>query len=186
MPCLDSRIHLLEIQQPISRSDLVHLAVDTRADDLRLTGKSKVLEIVNAFFRLGVMHNHGSTFDSIENLGRMETEGGKISSVQNTLAVYLNTKGMCRIINNLQAILVGNLLNPLCIARFPIDMHRHDGTGLRSNGCLYPVRINVSRGRIDIDENRLAIVPPNGMRCRHETVGCRNHLSSNPKRLQSC
>ena len=73
--------------------------------------------------------------------------------------------------------MAGKSLNPLCTSQFPIDIHRHDGHRPRRDGRLYLVLV-------DIHENRLAAVPPNGMRRSHETVRSRNHLPRYPKSLQ--
>ena len=92
---------------------------------------------------------------------------------------------MGRIIDYLKPILVGNLLDPLRIARLPIDMHRHNGRRLRGDGRLNLIRIDIPSRRIDIHKHWFAVVPPDGMGRGNKTIWCGDHLAGDSKRLQS-
>ena len=79
--------------------------------------------------------------------------------LEQAFTLVLDAKGMGSVVDHFQTISVGNLLDTLDVARIAVTMHRHDGRGLGGNGGLDPVGIKIHGCRIDIDENRLNIVP---------------------------
>ena len=74
MARLDAGIDLAQVQQAIGRTQLVHLAVDTRCNHLGLASKAEVLEVVDALLHLLVMHNQCPALDGVIDLGGMETQ----------------------------------------------------------------------------------------------------------------
>ena len=71
----NSCIHLFQIQQTISTTYFVHLAIDTRSYDSRFPRKTEILQIVDTLFSLLIMTNQSTTFNRIVNFGRMKTQG---------------------------------------------------------------------------------------------------------------
>ena len=114
----------------------------------------------------------------------MEAQRGNVACVEDALAVHLHTEGMGGIVNHLQAILVGNVLDRLGIAWLAIYMHWHDGGGARSDGSLNLVGVEVASGRVDVHENRLATVPPDTMGGSHEAIRCGDDLARDAQCLE--
>lgn len=114
----------------------------------------------------------------------METQRGDVSCVEDALAVHLHTEGMGGIVNHLQAILVGDVLDSLGIAWLAINMHRHDGSGARGDGCLYFVGVEIASGRVDVNENWLATIPPDAVGGSHEAIRCCDDLARDAECLE--
>ena len=114
----------------------------------------------------------------------METQSAHITGIQDALTIYFYSESMSCIINNLQAILICNILNSLGIARFSINMHWHNGGSFWSDGSLYLVWIKITRCRVNVNEYRLATIPPNTVSSSYEAIwGC-DDLARNTERLQ--
>lgn len=114
----------------------------------------------------------------------METQRGDVACVEDALAVHLNTEGMGGIVNHLQAILVGDVLDSLGIAWLAINMHWHDGGGARGDGCLNLVGVEIASGRVDVNEDWLATIPPDAVGGSHETIRCGDNLARDAKCLK--
>ena len=114
----------------------------------------------------------------------METQSGHVALGEYALAVHLDAKGMCGIINDAQAVLVGNCLNFSSSAGLSIHVHGHDGRCARRDGSLDTIGIDAARRRVDIDKYGLNAVPPNGMGGGNKAVGCGDDLATDVKRLQ--
>ena len=146
MTSLDGCIYLLQVQQTIGATHLVHLTVDTRTNHRGLACKTEILQVVDALLGLLIVHDHRTALNGVIYLGGMETQRGDVTSVKDALAVHLHTEGMGGIVNHLQAILVGDILDSLGIAWLAINMHWHDGGGARGDGCLNLARVEIASG----------------------------------------
>ena len=184
MAGLDAIIHMLQVQQAEGGPHLVHLAVDAGCYDLGLTVKAEVLEVVDALLHFLVVHDKRAALDGVIDLGGMETQGGHVALVEDALAIDLNAKGMGGVIDDAQAILVGNGLNLGGAAGLAIDVHGHDGRGARGDGGLDAVGIDASCRRVNIDEHRLDAVPPDRMGGGDKAVGRGDDLAADVERLQ--
>ena len=181
----DGGIDLTQVEQAIGRTHLVHLAVDTGSDNLGFALEAEVLEVVDAFLHLGVTHDERPTLDGVIDLSGMETQRGHVALVEDALAIDLDAKGMGAIVDDAQAVLVGNLLNLTGAARLAIDMHGHDGRGARRDGSLDSVRVDASRCRVDVHKHGLDAVPPQRVGRRHKAVGRSDDLTGDIHSLQS-
>ena len=114
----------------------------------------------------------------------MKTQRGEISIFKYGFAVYFHPKGMSRIIDDLQTILVGYLLYADNIAWLTIAVNRHDGSSPRRDGRLYTVRIHATVRGVDIDKDGLDAIPPYTMGRCDKTIGGRYHLSTYTQCLQ--
>lgn len=184
MARLDAGIHQLQVQQAIGGTNLVHLAVDAWRHNLRLTSETKVLKVVDALLHFLVVHDERASLDGVIDLGGMETQGGHVALVEDALAIDLDAEGMGGVIDDAQAILVGNGLNLGGAAGLAIHVHGHDGRGARGDGSLDAVGVNAARCRVNIDEHRLDAVPPDRMGGGHKAVGCGDDLAADVERLQ--
>ena len=186
MACLYSRIHLTEVEQTVSRTHLIHLAVDARAYHRNLVCKPEVLQIINALFSLCVMHYQSASLYCIINFRSMETQCRHISCIKDTFSIDFHTESVCSIINHFQSISVGYLLYAFCVARLTIHMHWHYRRCFRCYGGFNPVRVNIACRWVDVNKHRFYAVPPQAV-CRcHKTVWRCYHLTCYAQPLQSC
>ncbi len=88
----DGLVDLLQVEQAIGRTDLVHLAVDAGGNYLGLTLEAEILEVVDALLHLGIAHDERSALDGVEHLGGMETQRGHVALLEDALAVDLDAK----------------------------------------------------------------------------------------------
>ena len=186
MAFLDSGINLLKVQQTIGSTYLVHLAVDTRSYNLGLSGEAEVLQVVDAFLGLLVVHNECTTFEGVIDFGGVKTQCGHIACIQHTLAIHLNAKCVGSIIDDLQAILVSNLLNLLHLDRLAIAVHRHDGRGLGRDGSLDLVGVKATGFLLNIHEHGTAAVPPDAVGGGHKAVGRGDDFARDTQCLKGC
>lgn len=184
MACFDGGIDLLEVQEAVCAAHLIHLGVDAWGYDGGLSGKAEVLQVVDAFLRDFVMHNHGTALDGVIHLGRVETEGGHITGIEDALAIDLHTEGMGGVIDDLQSVFVCNLLDFLGLTGLAIAVDGHDSRGLRRDGGLDTCRIDITRGGVDVHEDGTAAVPPDAVGGGHEAVGRGDDLARDAQGLQ--
>ena len=163
-------IHLSQIEQTVGTAHLVHLGVDARGDHFWLSCKTKILQVINTLLGLLVVHHHCAALDGVIDLGGMEREGGHVTCIEDALTIHLHTEGMGGIVDDLQAILVSDVLYLLYLTGFTINMHRHNGCGLRGDSSLNLGWVDVARLSFYIHKNRLDAVPPQGMSGCHKTV----------------
>ena len=130
------------------------------------------------------MNDKSATFESVIDLCGMETQCTHVSSGKNTRTIDLNAKGMRCIVDDLKAILIGNILNRIHLNRLTIAMYRHNGSGLGGDSSLDLVGIDATGFLLDVDKHRFAAIPPNAMGGGHETIGCSNHLTRDAKGLE--
>lgn len=167
----DGGIDDLELAKAISGTDLVHLAVDARADDLSLAGEAEVLQEVYTLLGLCVLHHHRAALYGVEHLGGVEAEGGHVAGIENAFAVHLDPECVGRVIDDPETIFVGDGLYGLGVAGLAVDVDRHDGGGTGGDGCLDAVRVDVAGRGVDVHEHGSGAVPPDGVGRGHETIG---------------
>ena len=166
------RIDMLQLQQAERGVDLTHLAVDARRHHRDFVHDAEVLELVDVALGLGVGADDGPALERVEDLGGMKAQAGQIAVAQHARSAGLaHAEGVGGVIDDLQAVPVGDGLDGRDIARVAVAMHRHDRGGLRRDGRLDPGRVHVERGGVDIDEHGRDAVPQQGVRGGHEGVG---------------
>jgi len=159
-PSLDRGIDLHKIQQAVSRADFIQLSIDARSDHFRLSRKAEVLEEIDPFLRLLVVHHHRSAFDRVEDLGRMKTQGAHIAFEEDAPALHFDAEGMGGIIDDFQPVLIGDLLNSSRVAGLSRDMNRQDRRRPRRDRGFDLSGIHTARIPVDVHEDRLDSVPP--------------------------
>ena len=184
MTGLNAGIHMLQVQQAESSTHLVHFAVDARSHNLGLAIKAEILEVVDALLHLLVVHDKRTALDGVIDLGGMETQCGHVALVEDALAIDFDAKSVGRVVDDAQAVLVGNRLDFSSSAGLTIDMHRHDGRCARSDGRLDAIGVDAARRRVDIDKHGLDAIPPDGMGGGYKTIGGGDDLAADVERLQ--
>ena len=114
----------------------------------------------------------------------MEAERAHVACVEDGFSVHLDAKGVCRIVNDLEPVDVGNFLDALGVAGRAVHVHRHDGRGVRGNRRFDFFRVDVAGLFVDIDKDGLEAVPPDGMRRRDKTIRCSNHFAGDSHGLE--
>ena len=88
------------------------------------------------------------------------------------------------VINDTQAVFVGNFLDLLSPTGLAIHMHRHDGRSLGCDGRLDAIGINAARCWVNIHEHGFDAVPPQRMGRCHKAVGRGDNLTADVQGLQ--
>ena len=185
MTLLDSLIHMLQVDQTISGTQLIHLAIDARGNHLGFASKAKVLQKVDTLFSSLIVHHHSTTFKGIVNLGGMERERNQITLAHPAFAIHFHTKCMSCIVDDFQAIPIGNSLNLVHLAGFAITTHGHNGSGFWCNSSLYLFRINTTSFFLNIHKHRTTTVPPNAVSSSHKAIRCGDYFACDAQCLQS-
>lgn len=178
------RIHLLEIQETVGAAHLVHLGVYAGADDGGLSGEAEVLQVVYALLGGFVVHYHGPALDGVVDLGGVEAERAQVAPVEDGASFDFYSKGVGGIVDDLQAVAVGDLLYATDVAGIAIDVDGHYGRGLRGDGGLYPFRVEVAGFWVDVDEDGLAAVPPDAVGGGDKGVRRGDDLAGDAQRLE--
>ena len=103
---------------------------------------------------LGVVDGDGAALAAGQILGGVEAEAGRIGQVAGPYAVAHALDAVRRILDQAQAMLVGDGLQRAHVAHQAVEMHRHDGPGVGGDGGFHPRRIEVAGVGLDIDEHR--------------------------------
>ena len=90
------------------------------------------------------------------------------------------------IVDDLEAVLVGNLLDNVGIDGLAVAVDGHDSGGLRGDGGLYLIWVETAGALLDIDEDGLDAVPPEGMGGGDEAIGGGDDLAGDAQGLQGC
>ncbi len=183
-PARDHLVDVLQLQQAEGSIDLAHLAVDAWRHHGHFIDESEVLEVVDAPLGLRVGADDGAPLECVEHLGGVEAEHGQVAMPQYAALCIAHAKRMGRVVDHLQSIVVGNILDGGNIAGVAVAMHGQDRGGLGRDRCLDLRRIEVQCMRIDVHENGFDAVPEKRMGGGYETVGSRDDLPGDTKGLQ--
>ena len=181
----DSGIYIAQAEEAVGGADFVHLAVDTGSHHLGLAREAEVLEVVDALLHGCIVADEGAAFHGVVGLGGVEREGADIACLEDAFSIHAHAEGMGGIVDDFEAVFIGNGLNTLGIAGGAIDMHGHDGGGARGDGRLYLVGVEVARDGVDIHEDGFDTIPPDGVGGGHEAVGGGDDLACDAESLQS-
>lgn len=180
----DLFIDMTQIADAHRRAELIHLRIGTDSIHLLRATDAEVLQAVEFLTKLLITEAGCTTLDRVEDLRRMEAETRDITKSSRALTLVLDTKRMCRIIDDLQLILVGNPLNLLDIADIAIDMHRHDSARAVRDQRLELVHVHREILRIDVAEHRRQAIADNRMCRRGKRERRRDDLTLQIHRLQ--
>ena len=177
-------VHMPEIQQAYRRAYLIHLAVDAGSHYRRLVREAEVLEVVDALLGLLVVHDERAALHGVVHLGGVEAQRGHVARVKYRFPIHLDAEGVRGVVDHLEPVLVGDLLNALHVAGLAVAVHRHDGSGLRSDGGLDLVRVHAAVRGVDVHEHGLYAVPPDRVGGGDEAERGRDDLARYPESLQ--
>lgn len=183
---LDGLVNLTEVEESVGGAYLVHLGVDAGSNDLGLSGKAEVLEVIDASFGLLVVHDHGTALDGIIDLGGVEGKGGHVAGIEQRYTVLFDTESVGSIVDDAEAIFVGDILNSLGVAWLAIDMYGHDGSSARGDGGFNLVGVEAAGGPVDVDEYGFDAVPPQCVGGGDETIGGGDDLAADMEGLKGC
>ena len=130
------------------------------------------------------MHDERTALDGVIDLCSMETQCGHVALGEYALTVHLDAKGVCGVVDDAQAVFVGNRLNFSSSTGLAIHVHGHDSGCARRNGSLNTIGIDAARCGVDIDEYGLNAVPPDGMGGSDKAVGRGDDLAADVECLQ--
>gem|GEM_PF-2144811 len=176
-------IHILELEQSVSRAEFVNLAIGAGSDDCDLVGKSEIPEEVNPPFQGFIVGDQSPTFKGVEHLGRVEAEHGKITPVGHRYPVLFHAEDMGGIIEEFESVIIGDFLQLFMPARIAIDMHRHDGRGTRRDERLHFRGVQRKGVGFDVTKDRRAAIEMNRVGGRDEGERCGDDFARDPQGL---
>ena len=181
----DLAVHDLQLEQAVRGAEFVHLAVCAGRDDRDLVCKPEVLQEVDPFLQVLVVRDERAALERVEDLRRVEAQHGEVAPVADGHAVLAHAEHMRGIVEQLQTVRVGDLLQFLVVARVAVDVDRHQRGRLRRDQRFDLVRIHGVGVRFDVAEDRLAVVPVDRMRRGHERERRRDNFARDAERLKS-
>ena len=180
----DLAIHDLQLEQAVCGAEFVHLAIAARSNDRDLIRKTEVLQEVDTFFHRFVVGDERAALERIEDLRRVETQHGEVAPVADGHAVLADAEHVRGIVEQLQPVGVGDLLEFLVVARIAVDVDRHQRGRLRRDQRFDLVRVHGVGLRFDVAEDRLAAVPVDRVRGSHERERGRDDFARDAERLK--
>ncbi len=127
----DFAIDHFQLQQTVGCAEFVHLAIGAWCYNSGFACEAEVLEKVNALLHVLVVCDERASLEGVEDLGRVKGEHGEVAPVENGDTVLLYAEHMRGIVEELESVGVGNLLEFLDLAGISIDMDGHDGCRAR-------------------------------------------------------
>ncbi|MNN12818.1 hypothetical protein D3C81_1258260 [compost metagenome] len=159
-PLPERIIQALQLQEAKGCVNFAELTVCTGQFYGASVGRqAKVLQLVDAPLGRLVATDDSAALEGAEHLGSVETQGHEVAVAQQAAVCILNTESMCRVIDHLQAMALGNRAYCLDITGMAVAVYRQDGCGLVGDGRFDACRVKVQGVRVDIDEHRRQIVP---------------------------
>ena len=175
---------MFQVQETIGGADFVHLAVDAGCDNSGFTGKAKIFQVVDTLLGRFVMTDERSTFDSVVDLGCMETERAHVAGFEYGFSIDLDAECVGGIVDDFEPVNICDFLDALCVARGTVYVDGHNRSCLRCNGRFDFFWIDVARFFFDIHKYGFESVPPNGVRCCNKTIRRRDNFTCNAHGLQ--
>ena len=109
-------------------------------------------------------------------LGRVEGEGAEGTEGTDVLAVDAGGVSLGAVLEDPEAVLLGDLEDLRHVGRQPVEVHRHDRGSLVGDGGLDGDRIQVEGHRVDVGEDRLGAGQGDGVAGGGEGEGRDDHL----------
>ena len=162
---------------------LAHLGIRSRGEDV-LPAHTEILAHVQLVPQGGILVHYTAALHRVEDLGGVEGEHGCVPEAGSADADLLDPKGVSRIVDDFQIVLLRNGLNGAYVTERPIDMNRNNRRGLRRNQRFDLFRIQRIGLRIDVAEYRLAPATHDGVGGGGKTRGRGDDLSCQPKGRQ--
>ncbi len=175
---------MLQLQKPKGGIDFAHLAVDAGCHDGHLIHETEVLQMVDALLGFRIRTDDRAALKRVEDLGGVETDDRQIAMLEHAAIFGLHTERVRGVVDDLEVVVIGDLLDGFYIAGMAIAVHRHDRGRLRRDSRFDLLRIEIERVRIDIHEDRLDAVPEERVRGRCKRIGRRNHFAVDAQGLQ--
>lgn len=145
----EERGHSFEAQETHERLELVHLGVGANGRAFGFTVDGEVAEFEETFLKRGIAEDKQSPFCRMEKLGRVEGEHGDIARGREGR----DAESMGGVVDDFDAVLVGEALEAGDIAGIAVDVDGNDGTGARSDGAFGGFRRKAKRVGIDVGED---------------------------------
>ena len=159
----DLLIHMTQIAQTHSGTELVHLGVSAHGIHRFRAVNAKVFQLVQPAAHIRVPIADRTALNGVEHLGGMEAEAGGIAKITDALPFIGLAKGVSRIVQHLQTILVGDALDLFDVADIAVDMYRQDGTGAVGDEPLDLGHIHGVGLGVDITEHRFQSIAHDGV-----------------------
>jgi hypothetical protein len=105
-------------------------------------------------YRTVVRYNSASITKGAQVLARIKAEAGRVAKRTNTLASITGAVRLTRILNDLEAMLLGNIRYVVHLSWMSVQVYGYDCLSSWRNGALYQVRIHVVTVRLNINQNR--------------------------------
>src|SRR5258708_22568207 len=103
---------------------------------------------------------------------------------EHAASVRMSAECVRSVVDDLQIVVVGDLLDSVDIARMSVAVHR-ENRGWRRRDCRFDLRrVQVERVRVDINEDRLDTVPKQRVRGRNKRIRGGNDFARDTQRLQ--
>ena len=117
-------------------AELVHLSVAANVLHVLRTHNAEVLPLVQKLIEARILEADGAALNGVEHFGCVETEHGGVAERGNGRPCAFNAEGVGRVIDDFEAVPVGDLLNRVHVTEVSVHVHGYDGAGARGNEIL--------------------------------------------------
>lgn len=129
-------IDMLQAAKAHQRLEFVHLGVGTDIHTLCLGFDGEIAELEELFLDGGLLKDKQSAFTGMEEFGGMEGEHRHIATKADGALVISHPKRMRRIVDDGDAIFLGETSEAIDVTDIAIDMNRDNGFGTRCDQLL--------------------------------------------------
>src|SRR5688500_14747367 len=126
---IDKLVEALQRGEAHSRGYLIHLAVGAYVDDIIVPCEAEVLHQAYFVSKLSIVCDDGSAFQGVETLGGVKTEDFSSAKSPYHFSLVRTAEGMGSIVQHLEAMTEGYLIDCFHITGFTPYMNPHDACG---------------------------------------------------------
>ncbi len=173
--CTPQRDLVLQIAQLDAQESSLHF-IQTRVHPLAemviLHFRAVVTQRANALGQTRIRRRDCAAIaQCAQILGREETEGRRIAEGTGTLPPCACPVRLRGILDQQQAVAMGQGLQGLHLGQLPIQVHCHDGACAWPDRLFHPCRVDVESDRVRLDRHQHQMVLADRQKCRDEGVG---------------
>ncbi len=177
-PPRDLFVHMAKVAQAHRGAELVHLGITADVLDILRAGDAKVLPLVEQRIERGVAEANRSALDGVEHLSRVEAEHRGVTEGRGRLLSLPHAKGMRGVIDQLEAVRVGDAPDRIHVAEVTVHVDRDDRRGPRGHQAPHTLGVDGVVVGLDVGEDGNKAGARNGVHGAREGERRGDHLAA--------
>ena len=180
----DLLVEVAQVANAHRGTELVHLGVSADVLHVLRPGDSEVLPLVERVVERGVPEADGAALDGVEDLRGVEAEHGGVAEGGSGYPVSLDAEGVGGVVDDPEAVAVGDVLDGVDVAEVAVDVDWHDGARAGRDRLLYALGVEGAVRLADVGEDGREALARDGVGRAREAEGGGNDLAAQVEGLE--